>query len=235
VANGKLSRAQVGLALASALVVVLASGVAISRMSEPNDESPVATGPSSTSSSVPGLGQAGPATGSGPATVGAAGGAAEQAAQAAGGAASKPSTGTGGVDRTARKASSRTAGSGGSTAGSSSATDGTGGSGATSGDGSSAAGGGTQGGGTSGGGQGAPPAPSQTPPEPLASASVSVGQGAEGAVVGLGLGNEHLADPDVTVGSNPVVGDHPPSEGTGVSIGGRAIPSSAPIATTLTG
>jgi hypothetical protein len=236
VANGKLSRAQVGLALASALVVLLASGVAISRIAEPNDESPVATGPSSTSNSVPGLGQAGPATGSGPATVGTGGGVAEPAAQAAAEAASEPSSVTGGGDRRARKVGSRTAATGGSGSGSSSTTGATGGSGGTSGDGSTASGGGSPGGAAPGGGQeSSPPAPSQSPPEPLASASVSVGQGAEGAVVGLGLGNEHLADPDVTIGSNPVVGDHPPSEGTGVTLGGRAVPASAPAATILTG
>jgi hypothetical protein len=40
-------------------------------------------------------------------------------------------------------------------------------------------------------------------------------------VVGLGLGNDRPADADVTIGTNPLVGDHPPSEGTGVTLGGR--------------
>jgi len=208
----------VWLALASALVVLLASGVAISRMSERNAESPVATGPSSTSSSLPGLGQPGPAVGSGPATAAGVGGMAEQAAQAAGGAASDASAVTGHVDRTTRKATGNAGGAGTAAAAGSPATGGRSPAGSTSPEGSS-----TSGGGPSGGGQGSPPAPSQNPPEkpPLASAAVSVGHGAEGAVVGLALGNERPADPDVTIGTNPVVGDHPPSEGTGVTFGGR--------------
>jgi hypothetical protein len=217
VANGKVSRAHVWLALASALVVLLASGVAISRISEQDDESPVATGPSSTSSSLPGLGQPGPAVGSGPASAAGVGGVAEQATPVPGEAASGESPVTHGVTRTARNATGSASGSG-----ASNATTG----GATPSGSGSPEGAGAAGGGSSGGGQGSPPAPSQNPPgkTPLAAASVSLGQGAEGAVVGLGLGNDSLADADVTVGTNPLVGDHPPSEGTGVTFGGRLLP-----------
>jgi hypothetical protein len=217
VANGKLSRAHVGLALASALVVLLASGVAISRISDQTGESPGATGPSSTSSSMPGLGNQGSATGSGPAGGAAVGSAAGPVAQATGGAASEVAAATtGAVSRTARTvpgaAGRDNASAGGSSPPAAAGSD----------SGSTASGGAADsGGGSGGGGQGSPPAPNRTPAEPLASASVSAGQGAGGAVVGLGLGNDTLADPDVTVGTNPVVGDHPPSEGTGVTLGGR--------------
>jgi hypothetical protein len=232
VANGKLSRAQVGLALASALVVLLASGVAISRISERDNESPVATGPSSTSSSLPGLGQPGPAVGSGPAGTAGVGGVAEQAAPVPGQAASGESPVTHGVTRTARNATGNAGASG---AGASDAT--TGGataSGSASPNGSGAPAGGSQGdgsqgGGSQGGGQGSPPAPSQQPPEALAAASVSAGEGAQGAVVGVGLNGG--PDLDLTVGTNRVVGDHPPSEGTGVTFGGRFLhpPPSLPV------
>jgi hypothetical protein len=211
VANGKLSRAQVWLALASAVVVLLGSGVAISRISEGDNGSPVAA--SSTSSSLPGLGQPGPAAGSGPSGTVGTGGVAEQAAPAAGEAASDESALVHGVTRSARKAAGNP---GPSTSGS-----------------SAAAGGGAAGpgapaapvpsdGGSQDGGEG-PPAPSQAPPDttPLATAAVSAGEGAQGAVVGIGLGNDKPAEADVTVGTNPLVGDHPPSEGTGIAFGGR--------------
>jgi len=198
VANGKLSRAHVGLALASALVVLLASGVAISRISEQNGERPVATGPSSTTSSLPGLGNQGPATGSGPAGAAGIGGAAEQGAQATGEAPSESAAaGTRAANRTARTVTGNAGGGNASAAGPAPPVTGGSASGSTASDGSAASGGASP-----GGGQGSPPAPSQNPPEPLASASVSAGQGAEGAVVGLGLGNGTLADPDVTVGKN---------------------------------
>jgi hypothetical protein len=222
VANGKLSRAQVGLALASALVVLLASGVAISRIAERDGESPVATGPSSTSSSLPGLGQPGPAVGSGPATAAGTGAPAEQAAPASGEAASGVSPVTHGVTRTARNA---TGNAGPSASASSAASTGSGSPGGS----DASAGASPPNGGSPGGGQESPPAPSQQPPEALAAASVSAGEGAQGAVVGAGLnGGPEL---DLTVGSNPVVGDHPPSEGTGVTFGGRLLhpPPSLPV------
>ena len=79
-------------------------------------------------------------------------------------------------------------------------------------------------------GQAAPPQPSQTPPEqkPLLAASVSVGEGAQGGVVGVSLGDT-APEADVTVGTSPLVGDHPPSQGTGISLDGTILqPSSGP-------
>lgn len=239
-ANGKLSRAQVGLALASAFVVLLASGVAISRISDGDDESPAATGPSSTSSSMPGLVGPEPATSSGSAGRTGTGGVAEQPAPASGEAGSGESAVTHGVTRTGRKAtggaptSGSSAAAAGATPGSgsgSAAGSGAPGSGAA---GSGAADGEAQGGEGQGGGQDAPPAPSQVPPDkaPLATAHVSAGEGARGAVVGIDLANDEPAEADVTVGTNQVVGDHPPSDGTGVDFGGRLLnsPSSVPTA-----
>ena len=224
-ANGKLSRAQAGLALTSAFIVMLASGVAISRISDGDGESPVATGASSTTSSLPGPGQPGPATSSGPARGADTGGVAEQQAAASGQAGSEESAVVHGVTRTGRKAtggastSDSSAAAAGAPAGPASGS--TGGSGAPSG------------GAAPGGGGQEPPAPSQVPPEktPLATAHVSAGEGAQGAVVGVDLANDEPAEADVTVGTNQLVGDSPPSDGTGVDFGGRLLihpPSSAP-------
>jgi hypothetical protein len=222
VANGKLSRAQVGLALASALVVMLASGVAISRIAESDDESTAATGPSSTSSSVPGVGGSGPATDGGTGGGAATGDAADQAPPASDAMASDESAVVHGVTRTARKAGAKPGASGSASAATGAPT--TSGSGPPAG--SSGSGGDAPSGGAQEGGQDSPPAPSQEK-VPLASASVSAGEGAQGAVVGLGLGNGGKpVDPDVTIGTTPLVGDHPPSEGTGVSFGGQLLQSS---------
>jgi hypothetical protein len=63
---------------------------------------------------------------------------------------------------------------------------------------------------------------------------VSAGEGAQGAVVGLDLGNDKPAEADVTIGTNQLVGDHPPSDGTGVDFGGRLFvhpPSAIPVPT----
>ena len=225
-ANGKGNRAQVGLALASAFVVLLSTGVAISRMSDEEKESPVATGPSSTSSTLPGLGQPGPATSSGPATGADTGGVAEQAAAASGEAGSGESAVVHGVNRSARKADG-----GASTSDSSAAAAGpstTPAPGSAGGPGTGAPGGGSP---PSGGGQEPPPSPSEIPPEetPLATAHLSAGEGAQGAVVGFDLGDGQPAELDVTIGTNQLIGDHPPAEGTGVDLGGRLLssPSSA--------
>jgi hypothetical protein len=63
----------------------------------------------------------------------------------------------------------------------------------------------------------------------LLAVSVSVGQGATGGVVGVGL--DGSPDVDVTVGTTPLVGNAPPSQGTGVGIGGRLLqpPSALPV------
>ena len=64
----------------------------------------------------------------------------------------------------------------------------------------------------------------------MASVSVSLGQGSTGGVVGAGVGDQQ-PDVDVTVGSNKVVGNAPPSQGTGIALGGRFFnpPPSAPV------
>ncbi|HKY76192.1 MAG TPA: hypothetical protein VJS45_08640 [Acidimicrobiia bacterium] len=232
-ANGKLSRAHVGLALTSALIVLLAGGVAISRISDGDGESPVATGGSSTSSSVPGLGQPGPATSSGSAIGADTGGVAEQPAAASGEADSGESAVVHGVNRSGRKATGGAPTSDSSAAAAGAPTGSDSGSGSAAGPGAS--GDGVTEGGGGGGGQ-EPPAPNQLPPDktPLATAHVSAGEGEQGAVVGVDLANDELAEADVTVGTNQLVGDHPPSDGTGVDFGGRLLiypPSSAPAPT----
>jgi RNA polymerase sigma factor (sigma-70 family) len=82
------------------------------------------------------------------------------------------------------------------------------------------------------------PAPEPTPPVPPAperppalAAAASVGQGPTGAVVGFSVpervspGNPQ-PDVDLTVGTTPVLGDAPPSEGNDVSVGGSLLPVS---------
>ena len=216
-----------GLALTSALIVVLAGGVAISRISDGNGESPVATGPSSTSSSVPGLGQPGPATSSGPAIGADTGGVAEQPAAASGEAGIGESAVVHGVNRSGRKAAGGAPTSDSSAAAAGAPTESGSGSGPAAGPGASGDGATEDGSGQE------PPAPSQIPPDktPLATAHVSAGEGAQGAVVGVDLANDELAEADVTVGTDQLVGDHPPSEGTGVDFGGRLFiypPSASP-------
>ncbi|HVW31383.1 MAG TPA: sigma-70 family RNA polymerase sigma factor [Acidimicrobiia bacterium] len=66
-----------------------------------------------------------------------------------------------------------------------------------------------------------PPAPAPAPP-PAAAARTSVGQGDAGAVFALSVPNDPQQNPqpdvDLTVGRNQVVGDAPPSDGTGVGV-----------------
>ena len=84
------------------------------------------------------------------------------------------------------------------------------------------------------GGQGAPGpgTPGQEPPDErhLVGASVSAGQGAAGGVVGVKVGSA-TPEADVTVGTSPVVGDHPPANGTGIAFSGRFFhpPPSVPV------
>jgi hypothetical protein len=49
-------------------------------------------------------------------------------------------------------------------------------------------------------------------------------------VVGAGLGGGE-PEADVTVGTHPIVGNHPPSHGTGIALGGRLLhpPPSIPV------
>lgn len=257
-ADRNLSRAHVGLALASALVVLLASVVAISRLGDSDDEG-VSTSTSGATSSTAGA-ESTPA-GSGPATAGGSGssaagapggtaqpaGAADALATAAGagdpGGTSSAAKGPGALGRSDPAS---TAGAGPSGRQASAAADGSessgdpAGTGAGSADGGAAGGspsGGTGGGPPSGGGSGrdgqeAPPQPGQDRPaqKPLLVASASVGQGAQGGVVGVTLdgGSPEL---DVTVGTDQVVGNHPPSQGTGVTFGGRFLnpPPTVPL------
>jgi hypothetical protein len=64
----------------------------------------------------------------------------------------------------------------------------------------------------------------------LVGASVSAGKGDSGGVVGIGV-DSTTPNADVTVGTNHVVGDHPPSQGTGIGIHGRFFhpPPSIPV------
>jgi RNA polymerase sigma factor (sigma-70 family) len=70
------------------------------------------------------------------------------------------------------------------------------------------------------------PPPEQPPtppaPPPAAAARGSVGQGDTGAVVAMSVPNDPAQNPqpdvDVTVGQTPLVGDAPPSDGTGADI-----------------
>ena len=74
-----------------------------------------------------------------------------------------------------------------------------------------------------GGGQDSPPAPSQGRRPDAARHRLRVGGGRarRGPSSGLGLGNGESGEADVTIGTNQVIGDHPPSDGTGVDFGGR--------------
>ena len=67
-----------------------------------------------------------------------------------------------------------------------------------------------------------PPTPPAPTPPPAAAAKASVGQGDSGAVFAMSVPNDPAQNPqpdvDVTVGSTPLVGDAPPSDGTGVDV-----------------
>jgi RNA polymerase sigma factor (sigma-70 family) len=83
-----------------------------------------------------------------------------------------------------------------------------------------------------------PPPPAPTPPvpptperPPALAAAASVGEGPNGAVVGVSVpervspGNPQ-PDVDLTVGTTPLLGDAPPSKGNDVSVGGSLLPVS---------
>jgi RNA polymerase sigma factor (sigma-70 family) len=67
-----------------------------------------------------------------------------------------------------------------------------------------------------------PPPPPAPAPQPAAAARASVGQGDTGAVVAMSVPNQPTQNPqptvDVTVGRTPIIGNAPPSNGTGVDI-----------------
>ena len=211
-----------GLAIASALVVLVASGVAVSRLgSDPSDRT--ASGAADPAAEQPGSGPASGAT--------AAGEGADAAATAASGALSSASA-TVPASGTARQRAGRskakgtgspvstgdraTSAPGDSTPASSQPADGPSG-------GSSDTSGGSD-------GQEAPGPQGAPDPSSLAAASASVGEGEGGAVAGVGLGGAQ-PEVDLTVGTNPLVGDAPPSQGTGIGFGGSFFnpPPTVPI------
>ena len=67
-----------------------------------------------------------------------------------------------------------------------------------------------------------PPPPPAPEPPPAAAAKTSVGEGDAGAVFAMSVPNDPAENPqpdvDITVGSTPLVGDAPPSEGTDVDV-----------------
>jgi pilus assembly protein FimV len=254
------SRAFGWLAFSSALLVLLASGVAISRIGDDDGDSPVAsaptTGPAAGAEDGSGAGAAGSpgeagtsgAEASGPA--GATGASDANAATGGGSGTAKDSGGltTGG---TATAAGQRTSGGAGSlqgSSGTSGSTEGTSTGSGTSGSETSGSGSGDEaatdqpqgtGGTEDDGGQGSPPAPSEQPPEQdsrLIAASASAGEGAQGGVLAAGVDGTNL-DVDLTLGRDQLVGNHPPSDGTGVSFGGRLLnpPSVSPAFPTVSG
>ena len=66
----------------------------------------------------------------------------------------------------------------------------------------------------------APPPPPPSPPPAFAAVKISVGEGDSGAVIALSIPSEPAKNPrpdvDVTVGRMPLLGDAPPTDGTGV-------------------
>jgi hypothetical protein len=70
--------------------------------------------------------------------------------------------------------------------------------------------------------QAPPPSTSTPPPAAAGAVKISVGKGDSGVVVALSIPNEPAEnsrpDADVTVGRTPIVGDAPPSDGTGVDL-----------------
>ena len=69
------------------------------------------------------------------------------------------------------------------------------------------------------------PAPPPPAPEPLIFAAASVGQGAQGAVVGAAIPSDNSQPKlDVTLGKQPLIGNAPPSGGTSLQFGGSLMP-----------
>lgn len=219
-----------GLALASAVVVLLASGVAINRIAseDSSDRSAGSAAPTPPPEST----QAGAATGGQPAG--------DQSSDQAAGSAAASSTPApvpppvparnSGQFRTGNAGQPATATTARASAGEATAGEATAG-GSASGDTPAQA----QNPDEPGGSGGSRPPSNQGEPgsSALLVASVSVGEGAEGAVVGAGLGGPS-PDADVTVGDTPVVGDAPPSGGTGIGLGGRLL-NPPPTVPTLLG
>lgn len=256
-AEPRQSKAFGWLAFSSALLVLVASVVAISRLGDDDGDRRVASAPTTVPPRVDG--ETGTASGDGGAGASGPASDANAAAGAAGGGGTRPTAGTaGGTAAGGRAAAGGERATGGrSGAGSAAAVDsGTGSPSAAPPRGEAradqptgqpdGAGGGTPGGGQDGGqppgpgnNEGPPPAPSQEPPEQdtrLVAASASAGEGAQGGVISVAADGTDL-DVDLTLGRDQLVGDHPPSDGTGVSFGGRLLnpPSASPAFPTLSG
>jgi RNA polymerase sigma factor (sigma-70 family) len=79
-----------------------------------------------------------------------------------------------------------------------------------------------------------PPTPPAPAPEPLIFAAASLGQGDQGAVLGAAIPPDKLQPKvDVTVGTTPLLGDAPPSEGTSIDLGGSLVPAPSSQVATL--
>jgi hypothetical protein len=268
-AEPQQSKAFGWLAFSSALLVLLASGVAISRLGDDDGDSRVASAPTTGPAIVDGAGGTdsgeaaggdGAAAASGPAGAAAsdANAATESAAPAVTAPAGRTARGTSSGargDSAVNRAAQGSSGTGGSSAGvdpgSGGPSTGTppsgedqaghaqGGNGGTDGTGNGGQTPGTGGDGSPDGGHESPPAPSQEPPEQdtrLVAASASAGEGAQGGVISVAADGTDL-DVDLTLGRDQLVGNHPPSDGTGVSFGGRLLnpPSVSPAFPTLSG
>jgi len=212
----------VGLAVASALIVLLASGVAVSRLG--SDRS--GNGSSNTAGPTPetGAGASGPVAtnGSGPTPVDTSGALSSASAPVP---PPVPAPGTARV-RTSRSAKAPAAerDRAGTTTAAPVST-------AASGQPATASnsGGTTAGSGGNTNGNEAPPSRQGAPETSAVTASASVGEGDSGGVVALGVGGQPHAD--VTLGTTQVFGDAPPSNGTGIGLGGSLLypPPTIPI------
>ncbi len=214
-----------GLAIASALVVLVASGVAVNRLgSDPTDRT--AAGAADPAAQGSGSGPASDATAAGEGA-----GAAATGASGALSSASAPVPPPVPASGTARQRTGRSKATG---IGSPAST----GDPAASAPGNSPAVSQPTGGSTGNSGGDSAGSGSQEAPDPegapdsttLAAASASVGEGEGGAVAGIGLGGAQ-PEVDLTIGSNPLVGDAPPSQGTGIGFGGSFFnpPPTVPI------
>lgn len=228
----------VGLAAAASLLVLIASGVAVNRLAtdDPARDRPRLAGPTNEapgSATSPGAAVAGAELAPPPVDASAdtlsSGPSTTAPAPAVGAAARRIGRAVQAPDGTPDRASAAGAPAAGAPTAGSDGSDGSGGSHGS--HGSEAATGPSGSSGSSGSGDPEPPPSGEPAPEsaPLVAASVSAGQGDRGGVVGVGL--DENPDADVTVGTTHVVGDAPPSHGTGVGLGGQLLhpPPTIPI------
>ena len=209
------------LAVASVLVVLVASGVAVSRIADRDGDRRVAGdtasggGPAAAAVGTAAVAASAPAPATASATAPA------TATRMAAGHSGRTGSGrpTGAATGTPKRSAAETGPAGGTP----------------SREGGSQSGGSTaadRAGGQPDGRSGGPPPSGEAPPQEmhLVGASVSAGQGAAGGVVGVTAGGA-TPGADVTIGSNPVVGHHPPANGTGIAFSGRFFhpPPSVPV------